>query len=60
MFDRSNIEALAAQLKALHGRFIMTVNDVKTMRECFAGFPLKRVDTTSPAAAAPSGTTSCL
>ena len=46
MFDRSNFEALAAQLKSLHGRFIMTVNDVKTMRECFAGFSVKRVDTT--------------
>ncbi len=46
MFERSDFEALAGLLKGLHGRFIMTVNDVKTMRECFAGFASRRVDTT--------------
>ena len=46
MFERSDFEALARCLKALHGRFIMTVNDVKTMRETFADFASRRVDTT--------------
>jgi DNA adenine methylase len=46
MFERSDFEALAALLKVLQGRFIMSLNDAKAMRECFAGFDLKRVDTT--------------
>jgi DNA adenine methylase len=46
MFEKSDFENLGALLKGIQGRFIMTVNDVKTMRECFAGFTAKRVDTT--------------
>lgn len=38
MFDRDDFERLAALLKTLSGRFIMTVNDCRETRQIFAGF----------------------
>lgn len=44
MFERGEYEALAARLKTIRGRFIMTLNDVPAVRETFAGFALEPVE----------------
>ena len=46
MFERSDFEALAALLRGLQGRFILSINDLAPIRQYFAGFTQRRVDTT--------------
>lgn len=46
MFDRAEFERLAAALRGLQGRFLMSINDVPAVRETFAGFRLRPVKVT--------------
>ena len=46
MFSRDDFERLAALLKALKGRFILSLNDVPEVRDIFAGFDIEAVETT--------------
>jgi DNA adenine methylase len=51
LFQRSDYAALAEVLKALRGRFIMTLNDVPAIRRTFAGFPMAKARVTYTLAA---------
>lgn len=44
-FVRADFPRLARVLAAIAGRFILSVNDVPEMRECFAAFKVDAVDT---------------
>ena len=46
VFERADFERLAAALRTLQGRFIMSINDVPAIRETFAGFAMQEVETT--------------
>ena len=46
VFERADFERLAAALRTLQGRFIMSINDVPAIREAFAGFAMQEVETT--------------
>lgn len=46
MFERTDFERLAACLRAIQGRFIMSLNDVPQVRETFAGLAMAEVKTT--------------
>ncbi|TIW38958.1 MAG: DNA adenine methylase, partial [Mesorhizobium sp.] len=39
-------EAIATRLRALKGRFILSINDVPEIREAFAGFSFEEVELT--------------
>lgn len=41
MFDRSQFEAMAEQLRRLRGRFILSINDHAEVRRIFAGFAME-------------------
>lgn len=45
-FERADFERLAAQLKRIRGRAIVSLNDVPAVRQLFAGFHLREVETT--------------
>jgi len=45
MFERADFERLAALLKGLQGRFILSLNDVSEVREIFSGFNIEAVET---------------
>ncbi|PZR30938.1 DNA adenine methylase [Caulobacter segnis] len=45
MFSRADFEALAAVLKGLKGRFVMSLNDVPGVRETFKDFHIEGVGT---------------
>ena len=51
LFERADFERLAAQLKGIKGRFLMSINDVPQIRETFARFHLAEVSTTYTIAA---------
>lgn len=55
LFSRDRFEELAAVLRALKGRFILSLNDVQGVRETFAGFRMTEV-TTSYGIASHAGT----
>lgn len=44
MFGRDQFELLAARLRSLKGRFILSINDVPEIRETFAGFVMDEVE----------------
>lgn len=46
LFTRERFEEMAVALKALQGRFILSLNDVPEVRETFAAFTLTEVSTT--------------
>ncbi|MBX3447496.1 MAG: DNA adenine methylase [Parvibaculaceae bacterium] len=46
LFSRDDYAELAERLAALKGRFIMSINDVKPIRETFSAFRLHKVKTT--------------
>jgi DNA adenine methylase len=46
VFDREDFAAIAAQLAAIKGSFVMTINDRPEVRELFAGFAIAPVTTT--------------
>jgi len=46
LFSREDYAELAERLGRLKGRFIMSINDVKPIRETFAAFKLQKVRTT--------------
>lgn len=46
MFDRSEFEVMAGLLKAIKGRFIMSINDTPEIREIFSDFHLSEVGVT--------------
>jgi DNA adenine methylase len=46
LFSRERFEDLATALRALKGRFILSLNDVQGVRETFAGFEFQEVKTT--------------
>lgn len=46
MFSKGDFKALRDRLKALRGRFILTVSDVPELREMFAGFEIEPVEVT--------------
>ena len=46
MFARDDFERLAAVLKGIQGRFIMSINDLPETRETFACFEIETVETT--------------
>ncbi len=50
MFAREDFEAMAAQLAAIKGRFILSLNDVPEIRETFSAFKVEAVQTTWSAA----------
>lgn len=45
-FKRDDFDVLAACLRALKGRFILSINDVPEIREIFSGFAIEAVTTT--------------
>ena len=45
IFARADFERLANQLKAIKGKFILSINDVPEIREVFAAFELNEVET---------------
>jgi len=55
LFDRSQFAALAAQLRQLRGRFILTINDRPEERETFEGFDMREVETTYSLGSAATG-----
>ncbi|MGE4528797.1 MAG: DNA adenine methylase [Rhodospirillaceae bacterium] len=46
LFARADFERLAALLRGLKGRFLMSINDTPEIRDTFAGFDLREVTTT--------------
>ena len=46
MFSATDFECLAEQMARLKGRFLMSINDVPEIRECFAQFHIRGVETT--------------
>lgn len=46
VFEQADFERLAAVLRALKGRFILSINDVPEIRAIFAGFTIEEVGTT--------------
>jgi DNA adenine methylase len=46
LFSRLDFERLAAILRGIQGRFILSLNDVAPVRRIFAGFPIEAVQTT--------------
>lgn len=46
MFSRDEFAKMADQLKAIKGRFLLSVNDVPEIRELFSGFQIDAVETT--------------
>lgn len=46
LFDRDDFARLAAQLRGIRGRFVMSINDRPEVRAIFAGFEMVAVDTT--------------
>lgn len=43
MFERSEFEAMAAQLRQIKGRFILSINDRPEVRQIFDGFAIEEV-----------------
>lgn len=46
VFAREDFARLAAALRGLQGRFILSINDLPEVRETFAGFEIEAVETT--------------
>lgn len=46
VFHRADFARLAAQLAAIEGRFILSINDTPEIRETFAAFSLEEIETT--------------
>lgn len=46
LFSREDFTALAVALRGIRGRFLMSLNDRKEVRQCFAGFEIRTVKTT--------------
>jgi DNA adenine methylase len=46
LFSRERFEDLSARLRGLKGRFILSLNDLPEVRECFARFQVEAVKTT--------------
>ena len=46
MFERGEFEALAAALKGLRGRFVLSINDVPEIRELFGLAEIREVGAT--------------
>ena len=46
VFERADFERMAAQLRGIQGRFVLSINDVPEIRETFAGFEIEAVETT--------------
>ena len=46
MFGRDDFERLAAQLGAIKGRFLLSINDTPGVRAVFAGFAMREFETT--------------
>jgi len=46
LFSREDFQLMAVALRALRGRFILSLNDHPEVRRIFAGFPLREVETT--------------
>lgn len=46
MFSRKEFEEMAARLRVIQGRFILSINDVPEIREVFAGFDVSEAETT--------------
>jgi DNA adenine methylase len=44
MFERSEFEAMAEQLRAVEGRFILSLNDHPEVRRIFAGFTFREAE----------------
>lgn len=44
MFDRREFEVMAEQLRAIVGRFVLSLNDHPEVRRIFAGFTFREVD----------------
>lgn len=43
MFERSDFEAMAAQLRQIKGRFLLSINDKPEVRQIFDGFAIEAV-----------------
>lgn len=46
VFGRADFERLAGELRGIKGRFVMSINDTPGVRETFAGFHMREVETT--------------
>lgn len=46
IFAKADFDALATQLRAIKGKFLLSINDTPEIREIFAGFELKEVGLT--------------
>ena len=45
VFGKADFEAMAAQLRRINGRFLLSLNDRPQVREIFAGFQIEQVKT---------------
>lgn len=55
VFDRADFARLAGILRGARGQFILSINDHPTVREIFAGFEMKTVETTYTLSTASAG-----
>lgn len=46
VFSRGDFDQLAAQLAGIKGRFLLSLNDTPGVRDCFASFKMRAVETT--------------
>lgn len=46
VFDRAEYARMAEQLVGIDGKFLLSINDVPEVRETFAGFDIREVETT--------------
>ncbi len=46
IFAKADFDALAAQLRTIQGKFLLSINDTPEVREIFAGFEMKEVGLT--------------
>ncbi len=54
VFGRADFDQLAAQLAAIKGKFLLSINDTPGVRETFAGFHMIEADTTYSVSGGPS------
>lgn len=46
LFGRGDFDRLAVALRAVRGKFLMSINDCPAVRQCFEGFGMRAVETT--------------
>ena len=54
VFGRADFARLADELSAIKGRFLLSINDTPGVRETFARFPMREIETTYTVASGPA------